>query len=701
MARKDPHHDAVPSGSTVETETHVDVLASQPSSVDGSTTMTSASNSSDDNNNKASSPRNSWTQEGIRRIRADKVMKDMRFLTCLASIGGFLFGYDTGVISGAMLPLARAFSLTAEEKEVVVSSTVLAALVASLAGGSLNDKLGRRKCCLIASIVFTAGSFILFVCWDYTTLVLGRIVVGLGIGIASLTTPVYIAEMSLPRMRGRLVTVNALLVTVGQFTAGMVDGALDEVMPDTGWRYMLGLAAVPALIMTWGFLRLPESPRWLANKGRIEEAALVLQQFRESDEDAMEELQEIKNALPLEILEMIEDNNNNEEGGITASTATATVTRETTLQATWHNIQQFAKQVHNMLQDKGARKALFLGCGLMWVQQLSGINTVMYYAASIYEMSQFDEVTAVWLSGFTALAQVAGIAASIYLVDIAGRRQLILTSLGLVAICLFGLGGSFYLSRVSSRDVLATDDTCHGISAMVWSGVTTYCYDCAQMDGCGFCGGRCVAGNEKGPFQPTHNNTSFDPPVCGRDTRWIYNTCSNPWGWLSVVFMVAYLMAFGIGMGGLPWTLNSEIFPMRFRSIAVSCSTASNWIGNLLVSATFLSISRPESVTAYGAFWMYGSVAVIGFVWLYFALPETKGLSLEEIEQMFRGNHPRHGHGGGGGYDVVGNADYEDDDDDRATIVSIDSNRQSKISLPEMERPTDNGQSSPPARTYQ
>ena len=304
------------------------------------------------------------------------------------------------------------------------------------------------------------------------------------------------------------------------------------------------------------------------------------------------------------------------------------------------------------------------------------------------------EVTSVWLSGFTALAQVAGIAASIYLVEHLGRRQLVLTSLGMVAICLMGLGGSFYMSRVYSRDVLATDDTCHQIDALVWSGLTTYCYDCAQMDGCGFCGGRCVAGDEMGPFTnttPVMRTTSFatpatysfEPPVCARDTTWIYHSCSNHWGWLSVFFMIAYLLAFGIGMGGLPWTINSEIFPSHYRSVAVSCSTASNWIGNLIVSATFLSISRPESMTAYGAFWMYGSVSVIGFVWLYFALPETKGLSLEEIEQMFRGDMPRHGRRGAG-YDAIDSIDEDSSYD--ADVASRDSRTTSRISLPEMEQ---------------
>ena len=280
---------------------------------------------------------------------------------------------------------------------------------------------------------------------------------------------------------------------------------------------------------------------------------------------------------------------------------------------------------------------------------------------------------------------MAGIAASIYLVDHAGRRQLVLTSLGLVSISLAGLGGSFYLARVSSRHVVSTDNECHAIPALVWSGVTSYCYDCAQMEGCGFCGDICVAGDEKGPFEPTTNSSDIDPPICLKDAEWVYNSCANNWGWLSVFFMVAYLLSFGIGMGGLPWTINSEIYPSKYRSIAVSCSTASNWIGNLIVSATFLTISKPSSMTAYGAFWMYGLVAIIGFVWLYFALPETKGLTLEEIEQMFRGDYDRRG----GGYDTVRSVDeqlaHNDGRREEEDTNNVDSAGSGRISLPPVD----------------
>jgi Sugar (and other) transporter len=314
-----------------------------------------------------------------------------------------------------MLPLKRRFHLTPWEQEVVVSSTVLAAFVSSLfVGGYLNNHWGRRLAIMTAALVFTLGSGMLFVAWSFHSLVLGRIVVGLGIGIASLTTPIYIAEVAMPHLRGQLVTCNALLVTIGQFSAGMVDGLLDQWLPNQGgWRYMLGLAALPSILMFLGFYHLPESPRWLAMKGRKDEALAILKSLRESDVQAEQELHEILESVVTvhnknittkdrhhhQLLGGSDDSASHEGcgGGLELAADTSadpattrsleygsTALEPRSVEQEEQEQQQNAQEQEPgtwqrfqwMLADPPTRRALVVGCGLMVVQQCSGINTV-------------------------------------------------------------------------------------------------------------------------------------------------------------------------------------------------------------------------------------------------------------------------------------------------------------------------------------
>ncbi|XP_053318717.1 proton myo-inositol cotransporter isoform X2 [Spea bombifrons] len=525
-------------------------------------------------------------------------------VSVFSALGGFLFGYDTGVVSGAMLLLKKEMNLSALWQELLVSSTVGAAALSAFAGGGLNGLFGRRPCILLASLLFSVGAVVLAAARDKETLLGGRVVVGLGIGIASMTVPVYIAEAAPPHLRGRLVTINTLFITGGQFFAAVVDGAFSYLRKD-GWRYMLGLSAVPAILQFIGFLFLPESPRWLIQKGQTQKARRVLSLIR-GNQTIDEEYDSIKNSI------------DEEEKEIGAG----------------------GPVIYRMLVYAPTRRALLLGCGLQMFQQLAGINTVMYYSATIFQMSGVtDDSLAIWLAAVTAFTNFSFTLLGVWLVEKLGRRKLTLGSLTGTVLALSVLGLGFFLSaRVSPpvtftpSDPSTSNSTCSKYS---------YCNGCMLDPDCGFCYTMNGSNLVESSCIPVDSGTTAKSAwgSCANETSkskglfWAYNYCPTSYSWTALVGLILYLVFFAPGMGPMPWTVNSEIYPLWARSTGNACSSGVNWIFNVLISLTFLHTA--EYLTYYGVFFLYAGFASVGLIFIYGCLPETKGKRLEEIESLF------------------------------------------------------------------
>ncbi|XP_069556170.1 proton myo-inositol cotransporter isoform X1 [Brachyistius frenatus] len=492
-------------------------------------------------------------------------------LAVFSALGGFLFGYDTGVISGAMLLLKRELELSALWQELLISSTVAAAALSALLGGFLNGLFGRRVCILLASFFFTVGGVVMSAAPSKEVLLAARIIVGVGLGIASMTVPVYIAEASPPHLRGQLVTVNTLFITGGQFTASLIDGAFSYLQHD-GWRYMLGLSVLPAMLQFIGFLFLPESPRWLIQRGLTQKARRVLSQIR-GNQNIDEEYDGIKNSIE-------EEEKDSGGDGLV---------------------------IWRMLTYPPTRRALLVGCGLQMFQQLSGINTVMYYSATILQMSGVrDDRLAIWLAGLTTLTNFLFTLLGVWLVERVGRRRLTLGSILGTCLSLSLLAVGFLISAQHSPPV-----TFHPLDPVMSNSTCSkyqLCEPCMLDPGCGFCyrengsallTSSCVPANEASTEHAAWGRCSNSTLM--RDTTyWAYNYCPTSYSWLVLLGLMFYLAAFAPGMGPMPWTINSEIYPLWARSTGNACAAGVNWTFNILMSVTFLHLA--QYFTYYGQF---------------------------------------------------------------------------------------------------
>ncbi|MDK8640616.1 sugar porter family MFS transporter [Niallia taxi] len=448
--------------------------------------------------------------------------KFLKLITIVSTFGGLLFGYDTGVINGALPFMAHAdqLNLTPFTEGLVASSLVLGAAFGSIFGGRLSDTKGRRKVILYLAVLFFFSAAGCVIAPNTSVMVGFRFLLGLAVGGSSVVIPSYLAEMAPSDKRGRLVTQNELMIVTGQFLAYIFNALIGNIFGDTGhvWRYMLVIATLPAIALWIGVLILPESPRWLASKGKMGEALKILNRIR-SERIAQQELQEIQ-----------------------------------------VNLSKEQKQEKMSFKDLGIpwiRRIVLLGIVLGSISQLVGINSIMYYGTQILENAGFGTKTALIANVANGLIAVIAVIVGMSLLNKVNRRPMLLTGLVGVTIALISIGISAHF----------------------------------------------LAGS---PILP----------------------------YIVLSMTVIYLAFFQGAIAPLVWLILAEIFPMRLRGVGMGIAVLFLWLCNFLVGLFFPIFLAGIGLSA--TFFLFALFAIIGVIFVGKKLPETRGLSLEEIEGIFK-----------------------------------------------------------------
>jgi len=313
----------------------------------------------------------------------------------IATFGGLLFGYDTGVINGALAPMTADFGLTPFTEGVVTSILLLGAAIGALFGGRLSDRFGRRHNIMILAVVFLVGTIGCVVSPTFEVISVARFVLGLAVGGASVTVPVYLAEMAPTERRGGIVNRNELMIVIGQLSAFVINAIIGNVWGDVEgiWRVMLSIAALPAIALFIGMSRMPESPRWLIAQGREAEALAVLEQVR-TPERAAAEVAEVHDMA--EEHDLVDDSQDEQTGG-------------------WRD-----------LRIPWIRRILLVGIGLAIAQQFTGINAVMYYGTQLLTDAGFSASGALIANIANGVLSLTGVLVGFRLIRHFGRRTLLI-----------------------------------------------------------------------------------------------------------------------------------------------------------------------------------------------------------------------------------------------------------------------------------
>ncbi|XP_052198250.1 putative polyol transporter 1 [Diospyros lotus] len=350
----------------------------------------------------------------------------------LASMTSILMGYDIGVMSGAGIFIQDDLKISDVQLEILMGIINLYSLLGSAAAGRTSDWVGRRYTIVIASAIFFVGALLMGFATNYAFLMVGRFVAGIGVGYALLIAPVYTAEVSPASCRGFLTSFPEVFVNIGVLLGYVSNYAFSKLPLDLGWRFMLGVGAIPSVFLAVGVLAMPESPRWLVLQGRLGDARRVLDKTSDSKEEAQLRLADIKEAAGIP-----EDCNED----------VVRMTKRSTGQGVWKEL--FLHPTPTVLH------ILIAGVGIHFFQQASGIDTIVLYSPKIFEKagitSKSDKLLATVAVGFS---KTIFILVSTFLLDRVGRRPLLLSSVGGTIVCLGGLGTSLTIIDHSEQKLI-------------------------------------------------------------------------------------------------------------------------------------------------------------------------------------------------------------------------------------------------------
>lgn len=430
----------------------------------------------------------------------------------VAAIGGLLFGFDTAVINGAIVFIKQEFGLSDSQTEIAASSLLLGCVFGASVAAFTSDRFGRKRVLLGAAALFTLSSIGAALPQNLIELAGARLLGGVAIGIASTLSPLYIAEISPAQKRGLLVSLNQLAIVSGILLSYSVNYLLTGAV-SANWRWMFASAAVPSVGFLLTLLLIPESPRWLVQKGRVEEAEQILAQMV-GPQAASAEIEAIH----------------------------ATISEES-----------------GDLLDPTFRKPLTVAILIALFSQFTGINTIIYYGSLVFleHVPHQTPGTALWANVIIGAINFVATVVGMLLIDRSGRKLLLMSAFGGMAAALVAVSAAIRL----------------------------------QMSGI-----------------------------------------------VVLIFVLTYVACFAVGVGTATWVLMAEICPTRIRGRAMSVATVCLWCGTLLVTLTFLSLVNVFS--AAGVFLMYAVVSIGAFLFVWRGVPETKGRTLEEIEQFWLSRQP-------------------------------------------------------------